>query len=389
MENSFGQFAELENSGWMELHKKSGKMRMWLLLLCSLTLSAIILIIFVEVDIGISAPGIIRPVEERTDIRSFVSGMVDSLYCKEGGYVKKGDIVLTLKDQALRNKAYLIYQQAERCRHLINDLNILTSAKTVDEKTIPCMQTPIYKEQALRFIRRKKSEFITVKKANRSLQLNQYLADNRVISSKEFFDIKSDAEKANANYQTLIIDQVNEWQTDLLKYKLEMSNYEAEKMQLDSECLSYVIRAPVSGSIQGINNRYAGCAIQSNESICIISPESGLMAECYVSARDFGLVRVNETARFQIHAFDYNYFGSFTGRITSADNDYSLIDNKPVFRIRCSFDEKQVFVRRSVHIKLKKGLTLQARFLMGTRPIWRLIFEKMNDWINPSAPPIA
>ncbi|HEX4849178.1 MAG TPA: HlyD family efflux transporter periplasmic adaptor subunit, partial [Puia sp.] len=246
-----------------------------------------------------------------------------------------------------------------------------------------------YREQAIRFIRRREVEFTVLKKAKKTLQLNQYLADNKVISPKEFFDIKTEAEKTSAAYQSLISEQRSEWQSDLLKYKQELSNYQAETKELDSESFLYAVRAPVSGSIQGINARYSGSAILTNEPICIISPECRLMAECYVSPKDVAFLRNNEPARFQIHAFDFNYFGSFTGKITSVDNDYSLIDNKPVFRVRCSFDEEQNLIRKSNFIKLKKGLTLHGRFLINRRPVWKLIFEKMNDWINPSSSPMA
>jgi len=34
--------------------------------------------------------------------------------------------------------------------------------------------------------------------------------------------------------------------------------------------------------------------------------------------------------------------------------------------------------------KLKKGVTLQARFVVTERSLWQLLYDKVDDWVNPN-----
>jgi hypothetical protein len=90
--------------------------------------------------------------------------------------------------------------------------------------------------------------------------------------------------------------------------------------------------------------------------------------------------------RFQFEAFDYNYFGVLTGSIISIDNDFSVADNKPVFKVRVAFDSTQLLLKNGFKGELKKGLSFQAGFTVARRSLWQLLYDKMDDWLNPNAP---
>ena len=83
------------------------------------------------------------------------------------------------------------------------------------------------------------------------------------------------------------------------------------------------------------------------------------------------------------YLFDYNYFGILTGKILSIDNDYTIIDNQPSFKVRCMLDSQQLYLKNGFKGNLKKGMTLQARFVVARRSLWELLFDKVDDWINP------
>jgi len=127
--------------------------------------------------------------------------------------------------------------------------------------------------------------------------------------------------------------------------------------------------------------------LQANETLCNISPEEALIGECYVQTKDIGLLKKGQVARYQLEAFDYNYFGVLTGKIISIDNDFTTIDNKPVFKVRCSFDNDQLYLKNRFTGQLKKGLGFQASFVVTRRSLWQLLFDKLDDWLNPNAPP--
>jgi HlyD family secretion protein len=129
-----------------------------------------------------------------------------------------------------------------------------------------------------------------------------------------------------------------------------------------------------------------GGFINAGETLCIVIPQTDLIGECYVSTRDVGLLKPAHAVRFQIDAFDYNYFGILTGKIMSIDNDFTLIEASPVFKVRCSFDTTQLQLKNGYQGELKKGMTFQARFVVAERTLWQLLFDKLDDWFSPSAP---
>lgn len=211
------------------------------------------------------------------------------------------------------------------------------------------------------------------------------LKDN-VIARKEHFDKEIEAERLKAAFEAFKNDQLTSWQNDLQKYKSEVSQLRAQQKKIETDKKNHYIYAPVSGVIQNINTRYKGNFIAAGESLCIISPETNLIGECYVSIRDIGLIQVGQDARFQVDAFDYNYFGILTGKIISIDNDFSIVENKPVFKVRCTFDSTQLHLKNGYKGELKKGLSFQARFVVAERTLLQLLFDKIDDWLNPTAP---
>jgi HlyD family secretion protein len=49
-------------------------------------------------------------------------------------------------------------------------------------------------------------------------------------------------------------------------------------------------------------------------------------------------------------------------------------------------DNKQLHLKNGFAGELKKGMTVQARFVVIKRSLWQLLFDKIDDWVNPTAP---
>ena len=323
---------------------------------------------------------------ERTEIKSMQSGIIDSVFYKEGQLVAKDSVVARLQNNDFQSKSILNKYELTQRKQYIHDLQLLANAGDRINGIAASLQSPVYQQQITRFLYQKAEQETSLKKVKNELRIDSTLAAEKVIAPKEIFDKVVENDKLQAAYYAFRTDQVSTWQQDLAKYRLELSQFEAQQQQLTQGQKQYEIRAPISGVIQGINNRYDGGFIQVGETLCIIPPETNLVAECYVPTQDIGLLKKGQPAKFQIDAFDYNYFGIVTGKITNIDNDYTLTDNKPVFKVRCGLDSSQLHLKNGFTGHFKKGLTLQARFMVERRSAWQLLFDKVNDWLNPAAP---
>ncbi|MDP1842004.1 MAG: HlyD family efflux transporter periplasmic adaptor subunit [Sediminibacterium sp.] len=380
------QIENLEDTLILSKQSTTLKLRLFYSFLSIFILIAIFFLTKIFLDISIKSKGIIRPDNERTEIKSSQTGIIENIFVKEGASVKAGDILLSIKDPNTKSKKILNQYELVQRNEFIHDLVILLKQIKHSENDLKILISPVYKEQLSRFLFQKEQQQAALKKANQELEMNTSLANEKVISKKEFFDIQNNQERILSAYNAFIREQMSTWQQELVKYKLESSQYQLQSNQINSDASFYSVRASTAGIVQGINTKYAGGAITVNETVCTISPEGDLIGECYVPSRDIGLLKFGQDVRYQIEAFDYNYFGVLTGKIISIDNDFSVINNTPIFKVRCSFDSTQLLLKNGYKGNLKKGLNFQARFIVARRSLWQLLFDNLNDWLNPNAP---
>jgi len=356
----------------------------WLLLLSLIAFGASLP--FIKMQISIKTQGIIRPMNEKTELKSSVSSIIDTIYFKEGDTVHEGDTIIQLhKENITIKKTMNDFEMGQR-NMLIADLQILTRHKEFTKGAISQIRSPLYLQQSSRFIFQLSELFAELKKVTKELYIDSVLSAERVIAPKEMFDKQIEHEKLISNIKATREQQIAAWQQELLKYQLEKSQLENANQLLNEDNNFYSIKAPVGGVLQNFNKYYKGSLVQPGEALAIISPEAELIAECYINTRDVGLLKINQSTLFQVDAFDYNYFGILTGRIISIDHDYSVIDNKPAFKVCCALDSTQLNLKNGFTGQIKKGMTLRARFVVATRSLWQLLFDKIDDWVNPVAP---
>ena len=349
---------------------------------------------FIHTEISVRTSGITRPASERTEVKSVISGIIDTIFFKEGDTVHKGSVILRIKDLITKNRITLNNFEISQREQFIHDLILLNEfvsnisiKKSVGEDSIDTkLQSPLYKAQYNRFVHQKREHELLLNKAFREVEMNTSLARDNVISSKEFFDIQFNSDRLLSIYKAFLKEQQTNWQQDFSRYRLELSQHQHQKQQVYTDATYFEVKAPTNGILQGIYSRYAGGLLQANETLCTISPEGTLIAECYVQSKDIGLLKLGQSTRFQIEAYNYNYFGILSGKIITIDNDFTTVNNLPVIKVRCSFDSTQLHLKNGFTGNLSKGLNFQASFIVAKRSLSQLLFDKIDDWLNPTSP---
>ena len=105
--------------------------------------------------------------------------------------------------------------------------------------------------------------------------------------------------------------------------------------------------------------------------------------EVYVSPGDIGLITESMPVRFQIDAFNYNQWGLAEGRVIDIARDISMLEGQPQFLVRCQLSQKSLHLKNGYSGQLKKGMTLTARFQVSRRTLYQLLYDKVDDWLNP------
>lgn len=348
--------------------------------------SALIALPFVKVKIYTSARGIIKPDRERVSLSSMYSGKVVYLNMDNNQKVKKGDTLLIINNKTIDDKIKLVEYQAEKQNSYLKDLNYLTKVKRLQFSKI---HSPKYQQDVLQY-KEKLNELATrLEKVKVDFNRNKKLFKKGVISKVEFETTKFDYDLAvNSMYQYKK-QQINRWQTSLSELENRTEELKNNKFQLEEDKKKYVVTAPISGVLLGVKGIENGSVVTTGIALAEISPNTNLLVECYLPPADVGLLKLNNNVNFQIDAFNYNQWGLATGNTIEIGNDIEFINNQPIFKVRCNLENKFLQLKNGHKGSLIKGLTLNARFELAERTLFDLLYDKVDDWMNPSMNEIA
>jgi len=308
---------------------------------------------FIDVDVSLQSPGMLRPLNEKTELKSLVSGRVRTANVMENQMVQVGDTLFTVDADELETQLNLSVFDEQETSQRIADLRRLkgiTSRNLYDDHRL---DTGLYAQQ-LNLLRSQVQENIFAQqKIETELVSDRKLYEEKIISKRELDNKEYELTKLKAENGSLFQRQVSQWEADLNQLRLQNRQKQSEREQLSEQKRFYIVTAPVSGHLQQLIGKYEGSYVQTGESLGIISPDSSVLAECYVSPKDIGLLKEGMTVRFQVDAFNYNEWGLVNGKITEVAQDFVLVNDQPVFKVKCALDKATLSLKSGYTASLK------------------------------------
>ena len=315
------------------LHDSRAKSRIiyYIVLLCFL--ACIIALPLFRVSLSVQGRGIIRPVSELAEVRVIPSAIVAAVFITEGHPVSKGDTLFMLSSVETDRQLDYRQQELKKYTNYINDLQFLTG-----ETGLTGCQTDLYKTEQSNF-RKKLAEIDSrIERADRDIARQKKLYENMLISKKEFEDMLFYQDQLENERKIYESSNVFKWEVDLTKLNSERDDCLMQIDLLKKKKDLYVIRSPVDGTVESFAGIYTGSNLQSGQVVAIISPSNAMIAEVYISAKNIGMLRKGMPVRIQVDAFNYNEWGILSGTISGISGDYFLVNNVPVFKVKCSLN---------------------------------------------------
>jgi membrane fusion protein, peptide pheromone/bacteriocin exporter len=338
---------------------------------------------FVKVDVSVQSPGIIRTVAERNELKPLISGTLSSVKVKENQTVKEGQVLYSLKTDMLDSKLRLNDFQTVEKQNLIHDLSILSVLDSASIFRVKSLKSTLYAQQFSQFKYQLMENLQQQRKIKKELDVDRKLYEQKVIAMREYDEKDYAYNRLIGEYRSSIERQLSQWQGELNSHRINISELEAQRNQIIEEKELYTIKAPVSGTVQQLAGKYVGSYLQAGESLGIISPDSNLLVECYVRPNDIGFLKKDMNVKMQIDAFNYNDWGLAKGQIIDVANDFVMMNDQPVFRVKCLLATKELHLKSGYIGKIKKGMTIRARFVVTERTLYQLLYDKVDDWVNP------
>ncbi|RYY31816.1 MAG: HlyD family efflux transporter periplasmic adaptor subunit [Sphingobacteriaceae bacterium] len=367
-------------------HKYNPRTNIIYRIVLAFTLLAFLSMFFIKVNINVKSAGIIRSTVEHNEIKTLVSAQVGQVFLKENMHVKKGQVLVVLRAGAINQQDMAARSQQTDYENQHADLDVLANiVKTKNWSARPQLRSTLYSQQFALFNQQARDAKATLEVAGRNYNRYQYLYNKHMVSAAEYDKIQLEYRKAASDLQLVYDGQGSRWQAELNELNTKMRGLQSSAEGYKEEKDLYTLRAPVSGTIQNVKGIQPGSVVAANEILAEISPETGLIAEAYVLPKDIGLLRTDVKATFQVDAYNYNEWGLLNGKIISVSNDvYAENGSQPYFKVRCQLDEKSLKLKNGYEGKLKKGMTLQANFFVARRTLYQLLYDKVDDWLNPN-----
>lgn len=346
--------------------------------ICSVIVGILIFSWYFVIEISTLSPGIVRPNAEISIVRSSLGGRIKRSFIRENQSVRTGDTLYLLETDALNIRQKYLFDRLSELRRNAADLQTLIAPG--DFKTL---QSPLFQESWTTFLERLSAADTRLKKARLDYRRNLMLHNQMVIADAELETYKYELDRSINEVSLTKKTQLSQWRNELASVEKEGLSVESDLAEVEREISSMVLLAPIAGTVQKPVAVYAGSIIYANQDLVQISPDAALIVEAYVSPGHIGLLCKGMTVRFLIDAFNYNQWGFGQGAIVDISNDIHLINDKPVFKIRCSLDRDYLQLKNGYKGVLKKGMSLRARFIVTKRTLWQLLSDKMDNWLNP------
>lgn len=349
------------------------------------TLATFAALPFIKTSISIKGSGLIQSSIEKTELTIPVNGRLIGLKLTDNQKIKAGDTILVIDASVQKQQGDLAERRKNQIGQFLSDINQLMAGVNSRGKSAPGLQTGQYNASWQQFAQELQNAAIARQQAGSTFNRYNELYKNKVLTESEYEKYKFEYEQAKSAYLMVLAKYKTQWQTEANGYRNELRQLNGQEAELNEQKRQYTLKAPISGSVQNIVGLQNGAYVFANQKIGEISPDSNLTAFCYIKPEDIGLIKKGQEVRFQVDAFNYNQWGLVTGKVIDISDDIIVVNqNQPVFKVKCSLDKNYLSLKNGYKGYLKKGMNFTARFKVTRRSLYQLLYDKVDDWVNPN-----
>jgi len=337
----------------------------------------------IKVNVTVRSPGIIRPATEKQEIHALVSALAAQVLVRDNQTVGPGDVIVLLRATALDDRAALLAARVTEKQSLLADLTLLLS------RNDPALHTADYQREYRQFVTEVRDNRLAQERARRETARVRDLYGTQSTTASDLEDKEFQLAQLQSQGRMILERYRTRWQTALTSLRTDLQDLASQQAQVAEQRAAYTITAPASGTVELVASLSPGSPVQEGELLAVISPRSDLVAQVYVAPRDIGLLHPGMAVRMMVDAFNYTDWGVIEGSVTEISDDFVEVDGRPMFKVTCALARTRLSLANGFTSTVRKGMTLQARFVVAERSLLQLLRDDVNDWLNPARAPLA
>ncbi len=355
----------------------------WIIIV--LVLSALLSLPLIYVDVAVRSRGFFQSGIERQPILAPCSGKVVYTGINDGKEVTGGDTLMIIGSEAISAELSSVEQRISENTSAIYDLNSLLTVRLGGTRlSSVSLGTQRYLAEYTSLVRLIDLQAQSYHKTRYDYLRIKKLHDQKVISDAEYeasyFTFRSEQE----NLSQVVAQTIAKWELDLAQRRNDSIILHAELLRCNEELKNRIMIAPLSGEIIQSRDIQTGALVYNNQHIAEISPDGEIIGICYVSPEDIGMIKTGLQVVIQVDALKYTEWGLLDARITHISDDLIVDEGQSAyFRVECKPERNYLSLNDNIVAELKKGMTFNARIVITERNLYNLLFDKMDDWLNP------
>lgn len=331
----------------------------------------------IKIDISSQSRGMIRSTTDNVPLSSLVNGKITFVKLKNNQVVNRGDTLVRVTQENLDTEKATNAKLAVDLQSRIQDLSLVVLGKNSN------LKTPDIQQEWYSYLSKKSELQSKITQAKSNFDRNKSLYEKGVIAKAEFERYSFEYTYAQQALTGLEKNQQSVWQNKKRDLQVQLQNLNGTLQKINVEARNYIITAPLSGTVENFSGIQMGSFLNASQPIATISATDQLIVESTVSPNDIGLIHKNQKVKFQLDAFNYNQWGLLEGKVIDIDRNITIQGEQAFFKVRCALNSTAMQLQSGYKTQISKGMTLTTRYMITRRSLYDLLFDKVDDWLNP------
>ncbi len=366
----------MENTVQTHWTKRHSKSKIIYFIIIAGLVAVLVSLPFVYVDVSMQSRGTVRSVNENNTIQSAIYAEIARIEMYENKKVGQGDTLIWLRTDELDEQINRLLEKQMENGLFIQDIDRLVNGSF-------SAITPKYKSELAQHRAKLAEQDITLSQAQNEYAVSKELYEKGVEAKYDYQQTESRYKTAGSQKALVKQQQISNWQAEKTRLEYENKDLHSQLLQLQKRKTQYIITAPVSGNIVQYNGIQTGNFIQAGQSVAQITASDTLLIECYISPIDIGYIEKGQKVQVQADAYNYQQWGLLLGEVTEILPDIVELNNQTYFRVRCAMNRNYLELENGYKGYMKKGMTVTGRFYLTRRSLAQLLFDKIDNWMNP------
>lgn len=334
----------------------------------------------VTVSVNAQAVGIIRPRQDHIAVSAGASGYCSACPFQTDSHVERGDTLFVVRPDLVLVQLPALKQRQRELRDMTSDLIDLSNGVYTHMRSNVCSDDLRY------YLSLRDEAVCRLEIAEKAYERSRKLSDAGLIPLSDFETVEGQMLEARGALESLETRQMLQWRSDLEKYVNELRDVDMQIDDVSVRASQTVVLSPADGTVVQMQPVTEGTYVTSGQCLMEISPDGDLIAECHVDAMDIGYFHEGMHGRLQVAAYKYTEWGMLDVTVMEISDDIALSQDgtESYYRVYCRLESDHLSLKNGTVGPLMKGMAVNGNFIITRRTVFQLLYDRIDDWINPN-----